>query len=103
MIIIRAKEGNNTLSWVLRKNPDTCKEKGGFKEIIGTGTYWGYYESPKEFRLIFIPKRDREEPGSIEQFPINHITDLDILKGLISQLLRSAWKEPLRYRWRNRD
>lgn len=95
MIIIRAKEGNNTLSWVLRKNPDTCKEKGGFKEIIGTGTYWGYYESPKEFRLIFIPKRDREEPGSIEQFPINHITDPDILKGLISQLLRSAWKEPL--------
>jgi hypothetical protein len=101
MLIIRAKEGNTNLSHVLRKNPQTSLEKGGFKSNIGTGVYYGYFPinegiiNPNEFHLRFIPSKEREELGSVEQFPINHITDPIIIKGLISNLLRSAWKEPL--------
>lgn len=124
MLIIRAKEGNDNLSYVLRKNPQTSLDKGGFKQAVGTGVYHGYFpvmeegvsnnpikdllinafketclncppDKFNEFHLRFIPSKDREELGAVEQFPIAHIADPSIIKGLISSLLRSAWKEPL--------
>ena len=71
MLIIRAIEGNSNLSHVLRKNPETSLEKGGFKSAIGTGVYYGYFPvteeiiNPNEFHLRFIPSKEREELGSV--------------------------------------
>lgn len=97
MLIIRALEGNDRFSYVLRKNPLTSQLNNGFKKEVGTGIYWGYYKNEdKEFHLRFIPSNNgREELGKVEQLPISHIVDPLTLKGLVSSLLSSAWKEEM--------
>lgn len=99
MFVIRALEGNEKLSWTIRKNPETNLEKGPFKFKTRTGVYYGYYPligegevNVNEFRVEFKPDLGRSIQGEEEQFSINHIAHPITIKGGIDNLLRSAYK-----------